>query len=106
VAPVAPPVTPPPPAAAATLAPEDESRHEEARRFARLLVSEIKLYNEEAVERGREQRDLYQRLRDDIDRSREMYEKRIPADIRAAHDHFRDELIRVLAGGDADALGM
>jgi hypothetical protein len=35
-----------------------------------------------------------------------MYEKRIPADIRAAHDHFRDELIRVLAGGDADALGM
>jgi len=88
------------------LSPEDQSKHEEARRFARLLVSEIKLYNEEAVERGREQRDLYQRLRDDIDRSREMYEKRIPADIRAAHDHFRDELIRVLAGGDADALGM
>jgi hypothetical protein len=85
---------------------EDQSQHEEARRFARLLVSEIKLYNEDAVERGREQRDLYQRLKDDIDRSREMYEKRIPADIRAAHDHFRDELVRILAGGDVEALGM
>jgi len=110
------PVTPPPglwrdraPAADvgfAGLSAEDQSKHEEARRFARLLVSEIKLYNEEAVERGREQRDLYQRLRDDIDRSREMYEKRIPADIRAAHDHFREELVRILAGGDAGALGM
>jgi len=89
-----------------SLSPEDQSKHEEARRFARLLVSEIKLYNEEAVERGREQRDLYQRLRDDIDRSREMYEKRIPADIRAAHDHFREELVRILAGGDAGALGV
>ena len=110
------PVTPPPGlwrdrAAAADVLPaglsaEDQTKHEEARRFARLLVSEIKLYNEEAVERGREQRDLYQRLRDDIDRSREMYEKRIPADIRAAHDHFREELVRILAGGDAGALGM
>lgn len=85
---------------------EDQSQHEEARRFARLLVSEIKLYNEDAVERGREQGDLYQRLKDDIDRSREMYEKRIPADIRAAHDHFQDELVRILAGGNAEALGM
>jgi hypothetical protein len=93
-------------AALGELSPEDQSKHDEARRFARLLVSEIKLYNEEAVERGREQRDLYQRLRDDIDRSREMYEKRIPAGIRAAHDHFREELIRILAGGDAGALGM
>jgi hypothetical protein len=90
----------------AGLSAEDQSKHEEARRFARLLVSEIKLYNEEAVERGREQHDLYQRLRDDIDRSREMYEKRIPADIRAARDHFREELVRILAGGDAGALGM
>ena len=110
------PVTPPPglwrdravaaDAVPAGLSAEDQTKHEEARRFARLLVSEIKLYNEEAVERGREQRDLYQRLRDDIDRSREMYEKRIPADIRAAHDHFREELVRILAGGDAGALGM
>jgi len=105
------PVQPPPPIEAeepvlGDRSPEDEARHEEARRFARLLVSEIKLYNEDEVERGRENSDLYQRLKDDIDRSREMYEKRIPEEIRSARDYFQDELVRILADGDADALSM
>jgi len=91
---------------ASQLSAEDESRHEEARRFARLLVSEIKLYNEDAVDRGRQQNDLYARLREDIDRSREMYEKRIPPEIRTVRDYFHEELVRILADGDAVALGM
>ncbi len=91
---------------AAQLTPDEETRHEEARRFARLLVSEIKLYNEEEVDQGRASRNLYQRLKEDIDRSREMYEKRISPDIRAAKDYFHDELVRILADGDAGALGM
>jgi hypothetical protein len=84
----------------------EDGQHEEARRFARLLVSEIKLYNEDEVERGRVEKNLADRLKEDIDRSREMYEKRIPAEIRTGHDYFRDELVRILADGDADALGM
>jgi hypothetical protein len=88
------------------LSAEDESRHEEARRFARLLVSEIKLYNEDAVNRGRIESDLYVRLKDDIDRSREMYEKRIPPEIRTARDYLHEELVRILADGDEGALGM
>jgi hypothetical protein len=94
------------PEAAPQLSAEEETRHEEARRFARLLVSEIKLYNEEEVDRGRVNRDLYQRLKEDIDRSREMYEKRISPDIRATRDYFHEELVRILADGDPDALGM
>ena len=86
--------------------PDEDARQEEARRFARLLVSEIKLYNEDEVERGRAEKDLGARLREDIDRSREMYEKRIPEDVRDGHDYFHDELVRILADGDADALGM
>lgn len=85
---------------------EEQAKHEEARRFARLLVSEIKLYNEEEVERGRVSRDLYHRLKDDVDRSKEMYEKRISPEIRAARDYFYEELLRILADGDPDALGM
>jgi hypothetical protein len=105
------PVQPPEPIAdapeeASPLSPEDEARHDEARRFARLLVSEIKLYNETEVEQGRANGDLYERLKEDIDRSREMYEKRIDDDVRTAHDYFRDELVRILAEGDPDALGM
>jgi hypothetical protein len=85
---------------------EEEARQEEARRFARLLVSEIKLYNEDEVGRGRAEKDLGERLKEDIERSREMFEKRIPAEVRDGRDYFRDELVRILADGDADALGM
>ncbi len=85
---------------------EEERKHEEARRFARLLVSEIRLYNEQAVQEGKASNDIYQRLREDIDRSREMYEQRVPAEVRAASNYFFEELVRILADGDPDALGL
>jgi hypothetical protein len=85
---------------------EDGKKHDEARRFARLLVSEIKLYNEGKVEQGRKNKDLYERLKEDIDRSRQMYDERIPDDVRKASNYFYDELVRILADGDAAALGL
>ncbi len=85
---------------------EASKKHDEARRFARLLVSEIKLYNESKVEQGRRGRDLYERLKEDIDRSRQMYEERIPEDVRKSSNYFYDELVRILADGDANALGL
>jgi hypothetical protein len=102
VRPLAPPVVAAP---ARATSPKDDTRHEEARRFARLLVSEIKLYNEEEVDRGRAERDLAKRLKEDIERSREMFEKRIPEDIRSGHDYFQEELVRILADGNPDVLG-
>jgi myo-inositol-1-phosphate synthase len=98
-------VAPPPPAPPGRPA-EEERKREEARRFARLLVSEIRLYNEQAVQAGKISRDIYQRLKDDIDRSREMYEQRVSADVRGSSNYFHDELVRILADGEADALGM
>ncbi|HEY3055555.1 MAG TPA: hypothetical protein VGK31_06455 [Thermoanaerobaculia bacterium] len=85
---------------------EAAKKHDEARRFARLLVSEIKLYNESKVDQGRKNRDLYERLKDDIDRSRQMYDERISEDVRKASNYFYDELVRILADGRADALGL
>jgi hypothetical protein len=84
----------------------DNALHDEARRLARLLVSEIKLYNEEQVLEGRRNRDLYVRLREDIDRSRQIYEERVHESVRSSTDYFHQELVRSLAGGDARALGM
>ncbi len=84
----------------------DNALHEEARRLARLLVSEIKLYNEDQVEEGRHNRDIYHRLKDDIDRSRQIYEERVHESVRNTTDYFQQELIRSLAGGDARALGI
>ena len=76
-----------------------------ARRYARLLVSEIKLYNEGAVRVGRERRDLSRRLKAEIDRARKLYEERIPASVRERDAYFQQELVQTLAGGDPAFLG-
>jgi hypothetical protein len=85
---------------------EDERRlHNDARRFARLLVSEVKLYNEQKVKEGREANDLYERLREAIDRSREMYDKRVQPPVASKFDYFHYELVSTLAEGDEQKLG-
>jgi hypothetical protein len=84
----------------------ENALHEEARRLARLLISEIKLYNEEQVEEGRRNRDIYHRLKDDIDRSRQIFEERVHESVRSTTDYFQQELVRSLAGGDPRALGI
>lgn len=86
--------------------PEDERRlHNDARRFARLLVSEIKLYNEQKVNDGRSSGDLYDRLREAIDRSRDMYDKRVQQQVAEKFDYFHYELVNSLAEGDDVKLG-
>jgi hypothetical protein len=82
-----------------------QKAHDQAKRFARLVVSEIKLYNESKVSEGRRHRDLYERLKEDIERGRQVYTERVPADVRDSTNYFYDELVRVLAAGDATALG-
>lgn len=84
---------------------EERRLHSDARRFARLLVSEIKLYNEQKVAEGRSQGDLYQRLREYIDRSREMYDKRVKPEVAQRYDYFHNELVTTLAEGDEAKLG-
>ena len=84
---------------------EEKALHEDARRFARLLISELLLYNEDLVLLGRKRRDIYSRLKEDIDRSRQAYEQRVPRSVSAKTDYFREELVRTLAGGDPTALG-
>jgi hypothetical protein len=85
---------------------EEEKRlHIDAQRFARLLVSEIKLYNEQKVADGREQNDLYERLREYIDRSRDMYDKRVKPEVAQRFDYFHHELVNTLALGDVAKLG-
>jgi hypothetical protein len=87
------------------VAEEERGTHTKARRFARLLVSEIKLYNEDKVKQGREANDLYNRLKEAIDRSREMYDKRVEPPVSSKFDYFHYELVNDLADGDPNRLG-
>jgi hypothetical protein len=109
-APPVPPAGPAEPARTAVLREvqpltEEEKLHADAKRFARLLASEIKLYNEQRVLEGRANRDIYVRLKRDIDRSRDMYEKRVSPLVSRKIDYFHDEIIRVLGDNDPSALG-
>jgi hypothetical protein len=80
---------------------EDETA---ARRYARLLISEIRLYHEDAVAAGRRERDLATRLGGEIARARMLYEQRVTTRVRQRADFFQDELVRTLADGDAALL--
>lgn len=84
---------------------EEEKLHSDARRFARLLVSEIKLYNEQRLQEARAGGNIYLKLKRDIDRSREMYEKRIPSSVQQKADYFHNEIVRILAENDPAKLG-
>jgi len=76
-----------------------------ARRTARLLVSEIRLFHESAVHEGRREANLMARLAPQIERARTAYNAQVPAGVRSQTDFFHQELIRTLAGGDATLLG-
>ena len=94
-----------PAAAAAAPAPVEDELHRKAKRFAKLLVEEIKLYNQPRVAEGKHNRDLYQRLREDIEKSRATYQKRYGETPVAAADYFNQELVRVLADNDVSLMG-
>lgn len=97
------------PAAAADpfagLTPEDADTHRKAQRFARLLVDEIKLYNQAKVNEGRRHKDLYDRLKDDIEKSRATYQKRYGSSAAASGDYFQKEVVRSLAEDDLSVMG-
>jgi hypothetical protein len=93
----------PPPGS--TLSPEDQDVHRKAQRFARLLVDEVKLYNQAKVAEGRKHKDLYDRLKEAIEKSRGTYQKRYGNTVAASGNYFQHELVRSLAEDDASIMG-
>jgi hypothetical protein len=89
----------------ANLSPEDADVHRKAHRFARLLVDEIKLYNQVKVSEGRKNKDLYDRLKEDIEKSRATYQKRYGNTVAGGADYFSQELVRSLAEEDTSIMG-
>ncbi len=89
----------------AHFSPEDADVHRKAQRFARLLVDEIKLYNQVKVAEGRKNKDLYDRLKDDIEKSRGTFQKRYGNSVAAGADYFSQELVRSLAEDDLSIMG-
>ena len=89
----------------AGLSAEDADTHRKAQRFARLLVDEIKLYNQAKVNEGRRNKDLYDRLKEDIEKSKATYTKRYGSTAAASGDYFLKEVVRSLAEDDLSVMG-
>jgi len=94
-------LTPPIP----SISPEHQDTHRKAQRFARLLVDEIKLYNQAKVAEGRKNKDLYDRLQEEIEKSRATYHKRYGNTVAASANYFQHEIIRSLAEDDLSNMG-
>jgi hypothetical protein len=90
---------------AAGMSAEDAEVHRKAQRFARLLVDEIKLYNQAKVSEGRKNKDIYDRLKEEIDKSRTTWMKRYGNTSAAGADYFSGEVVRSLAEDDSSLMG-
>ncbi len=68
----------------------DPEAVEKARRFARIIVSDIALYNQDAVAEGLKNGTFYELLKADVDEGRELYENRVPKAIKAKKDYYQE----------------
>jgi predicted Zn finger-like uncharacterized protein len=75
----------------------DPEAVEKARRFARIIVSDIALYNQEAVIEGLMNGTFYDLLRMDVDEGRDLYEGRVPSLIRAKKDYYQEAFDNFMA---------
>lgn len=86
--------------------PDDlKALHKKAKRFAKVTVQELALYKKDEVTKGRENKDLYQRFKEEIDKSKALYDERFKKISGHNIDYLYDELVRVLAENDPGALG-
>jgi predicted Zn finger-like uncharacterized protein len=112
VAPAMPAPMPAPPAPSAEVSPFSPSagipaglpeaerlKHERARRLARVLASDIAIYNKEKRDRGIQDGNLVAVLGYEIKKSWEVYKERVTPELANATPYFRDALNEMLAEG-------
>ncbi|MBI5083014.1 MAG: hypothetical protein HZB13_00220 [Acidobacteria bacterium] len=83
---------------------EEQELHARAQRFARVRVAEMRLYQAQAVRRGRQESRLYDALRGEMERGRAQYKHEFMI-VPSMVDYFHTELVRTLANDDPSLLG-
>ena len=75
--------------------PSDSPDHRKALRLARTIVSDIAIYNQEAIEKGLKGGNLMKLLKfleKDLKEGRDLYDKRVAEEIRSSTNFLGDEL--------------
>jgi DNA-binding response OmpR family regulator len=70
----------------------DPAAHAAAKRFARIIISDIALYNQRALEDGIQNGTIYEVLRDEIEEGRKLYEARVPSEIVSSTDYYQEAI--------------
>ncbi len=87
------------------LSPEDQRLHLQAQRMARVRVAEIRLAEEEAVQRGLANSNLYSVLETRIDAARREFLQSFLSKSSTMVDYLHLEILRTLARDDISLLG-
>ncbi len=66
--------------------------HEKATRLARIIVSDIVLYNEDLVSEGIKNRTFHELLKEDIDEGRRLFRQRVPEEIWQKRDYLMESI--------------
>jgi hypothetical protein len=106
-APHAPAAAPPDQGEVAAVEPTEPGEPPElvaARRYARLVATDIRLYNEEAVAQGKRNGDLLDRLGDQLGRGKETFLRRHGNLGPAGLEVLLQAYVDVLAGGDGNLI--
>jgi hypothetical protein len=91
-----------PPATAPEAVPDrvvDEGLIQEAKRIARLIISEIKLYNQEKIAKARSKREVLELLRNDLIKGKQHYNTRIASKLPMGPDYFMESVKDILLTG-------
>jgi DNA-binding response OmpR family regulator len=70
----------------------DPAAHEAAKRLARIIMSDIALYNQRAVEEGVLNGTIYEVLRDEIEEGKKLYDGRVPPEIVSSTNYYREAI--------------
>ncbi|GLH73915.1 hypothetical protein GETHLI_24170 [Geothrix limicola] len=76
-----------------------------AERLARVLVGDVELYFPAKVAQARTNGNLYQQLRDELERSRATFVERFGEPVENRHRIFTNTIIQLLCDGDVSKLG-
>ncbi len=69
---------------------------EQANRFARAIVSDICMYNDEKIVRGFQQDTLFEEIKEEIQKGLELYQERVSKELLVANPFFENALIDLI----------
>jgi len=72
--------------------------HREAKKLAKIIVSDISLYNKDKIEKGLTEGTFYELLRNEIEKGRTFYNSRVSPDVLTKTNYFDEALEDFIRG--------